>query len=54
MNNFRFGKITVLHIFIVLVNIINYSYSASVPNKDDLFLANVTMKGYQTKQVCII
>jgi hypothetical protein len=53
MNSFRFGRITVLSVFILLVIIINGSYSASIPDKDDLFTINVTMKNFQTTRVYI-
>jgi len=53
MNNFRFQKITVVSVFILLVNIINCGYSASVPNKDDLFTVNITMNNFQTTRVYI-
>jgi peptidylglycine monooxygenase len=47
MKNFCFGRNT---IFILLINLINYGRSATVPNKDDLFRANVTMKNFETTQ----
>jgi hypothetical protein len=50
MKNFCFGRST---IFILLINLINYGRSATVPNKDDLFRANVTMKNFETTQVNI-
>jgi hypothetical protein len=54
MNNFRFGRLAVLSVFILLVNIINCGYSTTVPNKDDTFAINVTMKNFQTGQVYTI
>jgi hypothetical protein len=50
MNNFRFGRITIV---ILLLNIINGGYSATVPNKDDLFTVNITMKNFETTRVYI-
>ncbi|CAF1192501.1 unnamed protein product [Adineta steineri] len=50
MNIFNFGTITVRHFVIILVIVINCIYSTSIPNKNDLFTINVTMKDYQTTQ----
>jgi hypothetical protein len=50
MNNCRFEAITVLGVFILLT-IIKSSYSTTVPNKDDSFTINITMKNFQTTQV---
>lgn len=54
MNNIRLEKMIILHIFILLVNIINSGYSATVPNKDDLLYANITMKNFETTKVYIV
>ena len=51
MNKICFGINPVLIIFLLLVNIINVGYSKTVPNKEDIFRINVTMKNYETKAV---
>ncbi len=51
MKNFHFGRSSMLLIFILLINLINCGHAASVPNKEDLFTVNITMKNFETTKV---
>jgi hypothetical protein len=51
MDKYRFGITTVLNIVLGLLIIIDYGYTASVKNKDDLFNINITMRNFNTTQV---
>lgn len=48
MKNFHFG---IIIIQILLLTVINYGDSTSVPNKDELFTINITMTNIMTTQV---
>jgi hypothetical protein len=52
MDKYRFGTTTtVLNLVLGLLTLVDYSYAASVKNKDDVFSTNITMPNFNTTQV---